>query len=360
MKKIGCYIVMLLLAQRYVYAQQPMTVSPQLIINSSTSGVSGLQFTNLNASSSATTTPTKVLSVDASGNVILGNASSGGSSSTPTAINVPSYTTISAAQTAIPSPVSGMLVYVTSLGVYYFYTGSTWAIVNHFGLDMTNNRLTTTGYTGGIDAQQFVSNGSSNINKPLIQLKGANTSFLRYDMPANSFSVVQEATPNPFQSTSGIVWKHYDLTNTSSPVSTNMFGFNNGVFAINGFTKLGDEPTTTASGVTSSSPAVKYKLLTGTLNGSSTTPTSSFAHGLNWAKIIAVSVIVEGRQGNTSTVLQFSSPTYEGTQNTTSNAYGFSHYFDATNIYVERVAGTSAQATALLSRPVRILITYTN
>lgn len=39
---------------------------------------------------------------------------------------------------------------------------------------------------------------------------------------------------------------------------------------------------------------------------------------------------------------------------------GFSDYFDATNIYVERVAGTSAQAAGLLRRPVRILITYTN
>ncbi|PWK26425.1 hypothetical protein LV89_02596 [Arcicella aurantiaca] len=355
MKKIFLLILFINISLSAI-AQQPMTISPGLTVTSPSAGTSGLKFTNLNSSSSAATTPTKVLSVDASGNVILGNASSGGGS-TP-AINVPTYTTISAAQTAIPSPVSGMLVYVTSLGVYYFYTGSTWAIVNHFGLDMTNNRLTTTGYTGGIDAQQFVSNGTSNFNKSLLHFKGASTSFLRFDMPTNTFSIVQETTPAPFQNTSGIVWKHYDFTNATTPVTTNMFGFNNGIFTINGFTKLGDEPTTTTSGVTSSSPAVKYKLLTGTLNGSSVTPTSSFAHGLNWTKIIAVSVIVEGRQGTTSTVLQYSSPTYEGSQNTTSSAYGFSHYFDATNIYVERVAGTTAPASALLSRPVRILITY--
>jgi len=77
MKKIFLLILFINISLSAI-AQQPMTISPGLTVTSPSAGTSGLKFTNLNSSSSAATTPTKVLSVDASGNVILGNASSGG------------------------------------------------------------------------------------------------------------------------------------------------------------------------------------------------------------------------------------------------------------------------------------------
>lgn len=241
MKKIGCYIVMLLLAQRYVYAQQPMTVSPKLIINSSASGISGLQFTNLNSASAATTTPTKVLSVDASGNVILGNASSGGGT-------------------------------------------STWT------------------------------------------------------------------------SASGI-------TSTTEKVT------------IGGFTKLGNETTTTTAGVTKSTPAIKTLLLTGSINVALATETSaslttSVPHGLNWDKIIDVSIILKptilSASGNFDLIIppNFTDnrPSPGGT-----NGFEFTYIIGSTSVDIIRnngnsgrlartaVAGTNIPA---YGSPYKILITY--
>ncbi len=50
----------------------PLTVKNQLIIDSEGNG-SGLKFTGMNSSTTATAVPTKVLTLDASGNAIMGN-----------------------------------------------------------------------------------------------------------------------------------------------------------------------------------------------------------------------------------------------------------------------------------------------
>ncbi len=80
MKKIYIVALSLLFTSNQLLAQQPMTIAPGLNINAPTVGTSGLKFNNLNVNTTVSTTPTKVLSLDASGNVILGNATSGGSS----------------------------------------------------------------------------------------------------------------------------------------------------------------------------------------------------------------------------------------------------------------------------------------
>ncbi len=87
MKKIYIVALSLLFTSNQLLAQQPMTIAPGLNINAPTAGTSGLKFNNLNVNTTVSTTPTKVLSLDASGNVILGNAASGGGSQWTTGLN---------------------------------------------------------------------------------------------------------------------------------------------------------------------------------------------------------------------------------------------------------------------------------
>jgi hypothetical protein len=166
MKKILLSLTLLVSLHSITKAQQPMTIAPGLNIGSPTAGTSGLKFNNLNSGTTVTTTPTKVLSLDATGNVILGNAASGGGGGT-----------------------------------------STWTS------------------TGGV-------------------------------------------------------------TSTTEKVT------------IGGFTKLGNEPTTTAAGVVRSTPAIKTLMLTGSINVALATETSaslttSVPHGLNADKILSVDIVLK-------------------------------------------------------------------
>jgi hypothetical protein len=240
MKKIFLLILFINISLSAI-AQQPMTISPGLTVTSSSAGTSGLKFTNLNSSSSVATTPTKVLSVDASGNVILGNAASGGGT-------------------------------------------STWT------------------------------------------------------------------------SASGV-------TSTTEKVT------------IGGFTKLGNETTTTTAGVTKSTPAIKTILLTGSINVALATETSaslttSVSHGLNWDKIIDVSIILKptilSASGNYDLIIppNFTDnrPSPGGT-----NGFEFTYIIGSTSVDIIRnngnsgklartaVAGTNIPA---YGSPYKILITY--
>jgi hypothetical protein len=242
MKKILLTLTLLASIHSITKAQQPMTIAPGLNISAPTAGTSGLKFNNLNSGTTVSTTPTKVLSLDATGNVILGNAASGGGGT------------------------------------------STWT------------------------------------------------------------------------SASGI-------TSTTEKVT------------ISGFTKLGNEATTTTAGVVRSTPAIKTLMLTGSINVALATETSaslttSVPHGLNADKILSVSIVLKPLvlRGSGNFEL-FVTPNYTDNRPSPGGTNGleFVYMIGATNIDIIRTNGNSGllARTAIAGTnipaygsPYKILITY--
>jgi hypothetical protein len=243
MKKIVLSLTLLVSIHSIIKAQQPMIISPGLNIGSPTAGTSGLKFSNLNSGTAVSTTPTKVLSLDATGNVILGNAASGGGGGT-----------------------------------------STWTS------------------TGGVT------------------------------------STIEKVT-------------------------------------IGGFTKLGNEVTTTAAGVTRSTPAIKTLLLTGSINVALATETSaslttSVPHGLTGDKILSVSIVLKPLilNGNANFDL-FVTPNFTDNRPSPGGTNGleFTYMIGPTNIDIIRNNGNSGKLarTAIAGTnipaygaPYKMLITY--
>ena len=296
MKKIVLSLIAIIGFQQISMAQQPMTISPGLVVSSPTAGTSGLRFTNLNSGTTASTTPTKVLSLDATGNVILGNVASGSGSSV--AINIPVYANSPARSAAIPTPSTGMLTYTSFIGTGpEYFNGTQWLPVNYWTFNSSSSRLTPLGGPStSIEAGRFISQFSSSIASPVFAFTGPTNTFrfARSGPDATDEAVTQETTAGFQPSTSSIAWNHY-VGNTSTP--TRLFGFAAGTMTINGFTKLGDEATTTTAGVTKSSPAIKTILLTGSLTlrsnpETSTSLTTTIAHGLDFSKIVDIKVLV--------------------------------------------------------------------
>jgi hypothetical protein len=352
MKKLFLSLIAIISIQQISIAQQPMTISPGLVVSSPTAGNSGLRFSNLNSGTTASTTPTKVLSLDAMGNVILGNAASG--SGTGVAVNVPVYANNTARTTAIPTASTGMLTYNSFAGIGpEVFNGTSWIPLNYWTFNTARNVMVSpSGGVTGVEANKFVSQASSTVASPVFAFTGGSNVFrYSYSGPeTDEYALTQETTSGIQQSAASIVWKHYD--NSATPVGTTLFGYSAGLMTINGFTKLGNEATTTASGVTTSVPSVKNRLLTGS---TATTATTTVPHGIfgGSSKIVGLSVIVQGFQGTTTTQLQFG-PGYSGVQNTTgtvSTNNAFSYYYDDSNVYIERAVAASGRAY-------KILITY--
>jgi hypothetical protein len=242
MKKIVLLFTLLATTHFITKAQQPMTISPGLNITSPTAGTSGLKFNNLNSGTTVSTTPTKVLSLDATGNVILGNATSGGGGT------------------------------------------STWTS------------------TGGIT------------------------------------STIEKVT-------------------------------------VGGFTKLGNEATTTTAGVVRSTPAIKTLMLTGSINVALATETSAsltttVPHGLNGDKILSVSIVLKPLilNGNANFDL-FVTPNFTDNRPSPGGTNGleFVYMIGPTNIDIIRNNGNSGKLarTAIAGTnipaygaPYKMLITY--
>ena len=314
MKKILLSLIAIIGIQQISVAQQPMTISPGLVVNSPTAGTSGLRFSNLNSGTTVSTTPTKVLSLDASGNVILGNAASGG----------------------------------TSL----------WT------LNATTNRIeASSGVPNGIEASRFTSQASSSLASPLINSIGGTSTFFRYGRPSSIAAIVQESTTGFTQATSSINWKFAD--ESSPQVVNTLFDYSAGTFTVNGFTKLGDEATTTTSGVTKSSPAIKTILLTGTLTSASNPETAAsltttVAHGLTYSKIVDVKVLVLSTSINGGRLVAESFT--DNRPSGTITGYEFSTITDGNNVYIIRTNGNSANigpnVGASVTANYKILISY--
>ncbi|MDZ7896899.1 MAG: hypothetical protein U5N85_02565 [Arcicella sp.] len=358
MKKLFLSLIAIISIQQISVAQQPMTISPGLVVSSPTAGNSGLRFSNLNSGTTASTTPTKVLSLDATGNVILGNAASGGSSS-GVAVSIPVYANNSARNTAIPTASAGMLVYNSFLGGPEYHNGTSWNPLNLWSVGSTGRITASSGYPNGIETPGLtLSKGtSSTLASPLINSIGSGNVILRFGRPSSTAAVFQESVTETSLGASSINWRY--INGASPQVTTNLFGYNAGTFTVNGFTKLGDEATTTAAGVTRSSPAIKTILLTGSLtpraNPETTASlTTTIAHGLNFSKIVNMEVLVYS-------ITSVGVARLVGENCVAVSGYQFSTYTDGTNVHIIRnttnssnIGPTVGSSTAIY----KILISY--
>ena len=130
-------------------------------------------------------------------------------------------------------------------------------------------------------------------------------------------------------STSGITDRLTILNNGKVGISTNSPQSD---FEVNGFSKLGSD-----------APAIKVKKLLGT-SSAFQGGAVSVAHGLTASKILNVSV-----------VLDFGTNTFIPSSYNFNPGYEFDWYSDATNIIVTNKSNNSG---SVLSKPVKILITY--
>lgn len=101
---------------------------------------------------------------------------------------------------------------------------------------------------------------------------------------------------------------------------------------INGFTKLG-----------SNAPAVKMVKLTGT-TGATQGNSTFIAHGVSSNKILSVNVMVEYTAGS------FVPPSYNG-----SIGYEYDYYITTTSVVIWT---KSSNSSSILSKPIRVLVTY--
>jgi hypothetical protein len=356
MKK-NIQICFLLLISNIILAQQPLTISPGLTVTSTTSGTSGLQFSNLNSNTSAGTTPTKVLTVDVSGNVILGNASGGG---TVSIINVPVYATLAAVTTAIPTPVAGQLVYRTDLGQFTYYnatlvtpawqavdlpTTATWGktgnILDSFGI-FTAIGMPVSGSTlGRLD----ITSNVSTLSTPHLYLRATNgTNVVKFNgNGTTSGNIIQTTVNSSTAGSASIAWKHVN----SSNVATNMMSMQgDGDATVNGFTKFGT-PTLLGNGQYDVQ-GVKFKVITGTIPSGSSDYTVSVLHGLTGANIISCTAVVQFGTGTS----QFFVTPHDFT-----DGYRYRVYHDASNITLF-LAVSAPTGISLRGSPFKILVTY--
>ncbi len=354
MKKFTFVLLAYLLSISILKAQQPLTIAPGVRVNAPTTGASGLKLTNLTSSSSATTTPTKVLSVDASGNVILSTApTGGGGSAIGAAVNVPAYANQTAID-AIASPTAGMLVYNTALNKLVYRT-TAW---NTFGESFWVRRLAPAssdiyygggrvrlGATSQDDGATFsVTTFNGSFTAPHLMIKNTLATpinILRFSgaSPAQgSISQVMTINDNPNSAT--LAWNH--VTNgaggdASTPIAS-LTG--DGDLTINGFSKFG--------GSGAEVPALKTKIITGTLantTGSNGVIVNTFAHGLSDAtKIVGVVAIV-----GSSTYY------YAGDGST---GYTFQTRFNSTNVSVNVAVAIGDPSPPIIGSPCKILIYY--
>ncbi len=360
MKKILLSLMLLAGIHYTTKAQQSITITPGsniiapgINLNPPTAGTSGLRFNNLNSGTTVSTTPTKVLSLDASGNVILGNAASGGA--TPTTINVPRYVNQFNLSFNIPSPVAGMLAYLDDVNRYVYYNGTAWVSfplnpwVSSGGVTSTTEPIATGGFSTDAQLNVFkttttdaspIARFSTGISGQIVTRFGSN-SGAGSNFRGNIYNTVSTASVGV---DAFVSWKHVQQGGAVTTPMMTLTGA--GDILVNGFTKLGGE---------ADAPSIKQKYMTGSTNSSATVFSTLIAHGLDVAKIISMDVLVVGFNNISPPTNTWYPPAYRGTNNGASLANEYWAYFDATNITIER---STTQGQNLVNKNYRIVITY--
>jgi hypothetical protein len=288
----------------------------------------------------------------------------------PRSVSVPRYTNQTAITTAIPSPSVGMMVYNNALNQYTYWNGTAWtnfpatSTTNLWTHNTTTNRIVANpGLQNGIEADRFTSQSNFTLASPLFNVIGNGTVFLNWASATHNGKITQESVTGITLAASRINWNYY--TDAAPTTAINLFGYSgstntftiNSELAVNNFTKLGNEATTTTANVTRSSPAMKTILLTGSLTQganpeTSASLTTTVPHGLNYNKIVDIKVLVNG-VGMNGGFLAAEGATQSGLQ--------FSTYTDGNNIYINRNATNSNNirpAPGATTAVYRILITY--
>ncbi len=230
-------------------------------------------------------------------------------------ITVPRYANQTAITAAITAPTVGMLVYNNATNQYAYWNSTAW----------TNFPTSGGGGSGGTT---------------LWQLDATN---------------------------------RLEVAGTPTPVGVDVPSL-----TVTGFTKLSDDATTTVAGITSSSPAIKHKLLTGTLTAALTTETAvslttNIPHGIaNFDKIIDVQVIVKSNVTTATSSFDLLVPSGFNDDRPSpggTNGFEYTYLVSSTNISIIRNNGNSDKLSRLsppgttgfqYAAPYRILITYTN
>jgi hypothetical protein len=391
MKKITFVLLTYFSTIQLINAQQPMTIAPGLNISAPTAGTSGLKFNNLNSGTTVSTTPTKVLSLDATGNVILGNAAStwtsaGGVTSTAEPIVSGIFSTNAQLNLfkASTTDVSPMVRYTT---------GSTGGIVTRFGSTASafEGTIYNTVVTGTLPADASVEWKHTSVNSsngvitqtPMMTLTGGGNMSIN-GLKFNNLNSGTTVSTTPTKVLSLDATGNVILGNAASGGGgggTSTWTSASGVTSttekvtIGGFTKLGNEVTTTTAGVTKSTPAIKTLMLTGSINVALATETSaslttSVPHGLNADKILSVSIVLKPLvlRGSGNFEL-FVTPNYTDNRPSPGGTNGleFVYMIGVTNIDIIRTNGNSGllARTAIAGTnipaygaPYKMIITY--
>ncbi|WP_064198107.1 MULTISPECIES: hypothetical protein [Emticicia] len=264
-------------------------------------------------------------------------------------LSVPKFADQTAINAAISTPTTGTLVYNNALNQYAYYNGSAWT--NFPAAPNSGSQWQTTNYytpndiqfnagnviIGSVATNRFLQiQNQSNLATSLELLALSTTNQMRFTSINPSASFNQKFVGGSTAATSTLSWNHVDLNNNQAETPL-MSVQGNGNFTVNGFSKFG--------GSTSAFPAMKTMMLTGTTAASGLTTT--VVHGLTASKIIGFQVIVAGG---------VSSDIYVPSNHPDPGMTFFSAY-DAGSFYITR---SSSNGSQLISKPYKILITYTN
>ncbi|MDZ7933900.1 MAG: hypothetical protein U5M51_02800 [Emticicia sp.] len=250
-------------------------------------------------------------------------------------ISVPRYANQAAITTAIPSPVEGMLVYNNTLDQFVYYTGTVWTNFpssnsSPWTLNTTTNRAVT-------NSGAEINRSSSTLASPDLFFRSPTTN-IRMAGATGEAGFLQTATINATPASASVNFVH--LNSAATPVQTPMMTINgNGNLTVNGFTKLGGTGTDV--------PAIKTKLLTGTISsGTGNFLLTQVAHGLNAAKIISIECVIGAG------VFGFVS----GTSNSNPSTQ-FTTFFNNTNVTISRLENDAT--SNLDGQGYKVYVTYT-
>jgi hypothetical protein len=205
---------------------------------------------------------------------------------------------------AIASPVEGMMVFNSATNEIFFRGASAWTALpftnnpwvisgnnisfTNAGVVVANGALaSSSGTTYGIRGTASDTDASPALH---VQNLNGNINEIRYDGGNNTNVIEQTYTQNITPANASMEWTHQQL---ATSVSTDMMTLQgDGDLTINGFMGFGEAINTTvqsnlvpATNITVTNPAVKMKLLTGSITAS---PTVVAFGGIDPAKIVSV------------------------------------------------------------------------
>lgn len=195
---------------------------------------------------------------------------------------------------------------------------------------------TTTTSGNGLEIQSSTTNTAN----PDIYIKSPNN-VIRYGGTSGNAGMMQSVINSATPASASMSFVHLD--NATTPTQTTMMTLEgDGDLTAYGFTRLG--------GTGADVPAIKTKYFTGTMttaNGGWPAAGYDIAHGLNFSKIISMSVLVSGLSNVTVG------------ENSTIAGYQYSAFFENSNIRIIRGASSASITPAAgLNVTFKVLVTY--